>query len=100
MSDIGFNRVQIPNGTYNLIDTEGFHYAAFGGLGIVKSTDENDPEKPLRVAAAKNYAADMPPELHKSHFVGLGMTYDGYIAAAAHGALLLVDRDLNLKGIP
>lgn len=40
----------------------------------------------------------MPPELQKSRFVGLGITYDGYIAAATHGALLLADRALNLKG--
>ena len=29
----------------------------------------------------------------------MGMTYDGDVVVAAHGALFLLDRDLNLKGI-
>ena len=43
MADIGFSRLQIANGTYNLIDKDGFHYAPFGGLKILKTTDDNAP---------------------------------------------------------
>ncbi|RYH53004.1 MAG: hypothetical protein EON54_14090 [Alcaligenaceae bacterium] len=41
MADLGFSRAQMPNGGYNLIDKDGFHYAPFGGLKIVKTTDDN-----------------------------------------------------------
>jgi hypothetical protein len=44
------SRAQIPNGTYNLIDKDGFHYAPFDGLKVVKTTDGNDPKGKLRVA--------------------------------------------------
>ena len=41
----------------------------------------------------------MPPEAAKSvtRIIGLNMTYDGHIAAAAPGALVVMDRDLNVK---
>jgi hypothetical protein len=99
MDEIGFNRSNLPNGVYNLIDADGFHYAAFGGLRIVKTTDDNDPAKPLRVVKVKNISEDLPPALAKSVtvLVGLGMTYDGHLAAVGKGALFLLDRDLNLK---
>ncbi|MBO3276870.1 hypothetical protein [Pseudomonas schmalbachii] len=95
---LGFERRFVPNGVYNMIDKDGNHYAAFGGLQILKSTDDNDPQKPLRVVKSQNFASALPAELQKSAIVGMGMTYDGHIAAAAHGALMLVDRDLNLMG--
>ncbi|RYH53003.1 MAG: hypothetical protein EON54_14085 [Alcaligenaceae bacterium] len=43
----------------------------------------------------------MPANLKKSvtYIVGITMTYDGNIMVAAHGALFLVDRDLNFKAI-
>ncbi|MCA0244818.1 MAG: hypothetical protein LCI02_28775 [Proteobacteria bacterium] len=101
MAEVGFARANIPNGAYNMIDKDGFHYAAFGGLRLLKSTDDNQPLQPLRVVKAKNIADDLPPELARSVtvLVGLGMTYDGHIAAVAKGALFLLDRDLVLKGV-
>jgi len=41
----------------------------------------------------------MPPEAAKAvtRIIGLNVTYDGYIAAAAPGALVLLDRELNVK---
>ena len=44
-------------------------------------------------------AEDLPPDVAKSvtRIIGLAMTYDGYLAAAAPGAALILDRDLNVK---
>jgi hypothetical protein len=44
MQHIGFNRLQIAGGTYNMIDKDGFHCAPSGGLAIVKTTVTISPE--------------------------------------------------------
>ena len=98
LAEIGFSRRYLVNGFYNLIDSDGFHYAAFGGLKLIKSTDDNDPDAPLRVVAVVDYAPQLPVKLENSFITGLGMTYEGHIAAAANGVLLLIDRDLELLG--
>ena len=53
----------------------------------------------LRIVASKNVVDDLPPDVAKSvsRIIGLAMTYDGYLAAAAPGAALVLDRDLNVK---
>ncbi len=101
MAVIGFNRLQIAGGTYNLIDRDGFHYAPSGGLTVVKTTDDNVARGPLRVAKSKDLAPDVPADLKSSvtHIVGITMSYQGDVMVAAHGALFLLDRDLNLKGL-
>jgi hypothetical protein len=101
MAKIGFNRLQIAGGTYNMIDKDGFHYAPSGGLAVVKSTDDNVPRGPLRVAKSKDLAPEVPADLKQSvtHIVGITMSYQGDVIVAAHGALFLLDRDLNLKGM-
>ena len=101
MADMGFSRAAIPNGTYNLIDKDGFHYAPFGGLKVLKTTDGNDPRGNLRVAAIKDLGQGLPEDLRRSitHIVGMGMTYDGHVVAAAGGALFLLDRDLSLMAM-
>jgi len=99
MDDIGFNRTQIPAGTYNMIDRDGNHYAPGGGLVVVKTTDDNQPRGPLRIAKSKDLASDVPADLKSSvtHIVGITMSYQGDVMVAAHGALFLLDRDLELK---
>src|SRR5580704_2492029 len=98
LAEIGFNRRYLGNGFYNLIDADGFHYAAFGGLKVIKSTDDNEPDAPLRIVSVVDFAPELPVKLGNSFITGLGMTYDGHIAAAANGVLLLLDRDLALLG--
>jgi hypothetical protein len=101
MAEIGFNRLQIAGGTYNMIDKDGFHYAPSGGLTVVKTTDDNIPRGVLRVVKSKDLAPDVPADLKQSVtlIVGITMSYDGNVMVAAHGALFLLDRDLNLKGM-
>jgi len=101
MADLGFSRQHLANGVYNVIDKDGFHYAPFAGARIIKTTDDNDPKGPLRVVKVKNLGEELPPELARAvtYLVGFGMTYEGDLAAAAEGALFLLDRDLHVKGI-
>ena len=101
MAEIGFNRLQIAGGTYNMIDRDGAHYAPSGGLVLVKTTDDNVARGPLRVVKSKDLAPDVPADLKQSvtHIVGITMSYQGDVMVAAHGALFLLDRDLNLKGL-
>jgi len=98
LAQIGFSRRYLLNGLYNLIDSDGFHYAAFGGLKIIKTTDDNDPAAPLRVVAVADFSSRLPEELAGGHIIGLGMTYDGHLAAVADGVLILLDRDLEMLG--
>ncbi|MFE7723502.1 hypothetical protein ACFU44_31265 [Nocardia rhizosphaerihabitans] len=108
-AELGFNRDNIANGAYNMIDRDGFHYAAVSGMRIVKSTDDNDPHKPPRVDKVVELADTLPPGLPtdvvaavsdpKAKIVALGMTYDGHVVAAASAALFLLDRDLTIKGV-
>jgi hypothetical protein len=96
---LGVNFVTGINGVYNMFDRDGFHYCVFGGNRIIKSTDDNSVRGPVRVVKVANVAAAMPPDQAKAvtRIIGLNMTYDGYIAAAAPGALVVLDRDLNVK---
>ncbi len=87
------------NGVYNLFDKDGNHYCVYGGTKVLKSTDDNVVRGPVRVVKTVDVAAAVPPEAAKAvtRIIGLNMTYDGYIAAAAPGALVLLDRDLHVK---
>jgi hypothetical protein len=99
MGTMGVNLQTGINGVYNLFDKDGYHYCVFGGTKVLKSFDDNDPKADLRIVASKNVVDDLPPDVAKSvtRIIGLGMTYDGYLAAAAPGAALVLDRDLNVK---
>lgn len=87
------------NGVYNLFDRDGFHYCVYGGTKVFKSTDDNQVRGEIRAVKSVDVAAAMPPDAAKavSRIIGLNMTYDGHIAAAAPGALVVLDRDLNVK---
>jgi hypothetical protein len=89
---LGVNFETGINGVYNMFDRDGFHYCVFGGTKVLKSTDDNAVRRPVRVVKAVDVAAAMPPEAAKAvtRIIGLNMTYDGYIAAAAPGALVLL----------
>jgi len=99
LESIGWNLVDGINGVYNMFDRDGFHYCVFGGTKVLKSTDDNKVRDSVRIVKAVDVAAAMPPAEAKaiSRIIGLNMTYDGHIAAAAPGALVVLDRDLNVK---
>jgi hypothetical protein len=96
---MGVNFVTGINGVYNLFDRDGFHYCVFGGTKVLKTTDDNVARGPVHVVKSVDVAAAIPPEVAKgvTRIIGLNMTYDGYVAAVAPGALVVLDRDLNIK---
>lgn len=95
----GLNMDSGINGVYNLFDRDGFHYCVYGGTKVLKTTDDNIVRGPMRTVKTVDVAKALPPDVAKSvtRIIGLNMTYDGYLAAAAPGALLILDRDLNVK---
>jgi hypothetical protein len=96
---LGVNFQTGINGVYNLFDRDGFHYCVFGGTKVLKTTDDNVVRGQVRVVKSVDVAAALPADAAKAvtRIIGLNMTYDDYIAAAAPGALVILDRDLNLK---
>src|SRR5262249_47140830 len=83
----------------NLIDKEGFHYCVYGGVSVLKTTDDNQAHGPMRVVKSAKITDDLPPDMAKSvtRIIGSAMTYDGFIAVVAPGALVIVDRELHVK---
>ena len=88
----------VGGGAYNLIDRDGYHYAAYG-THILKSFDDNDVNAPMRRVKYADVVAQIPKTVAErvGRITGLSMTYDGHLAAAANGALFVLDRDLTVK---
>jgi hypothetical protein len=99
LGDAGLNMESGINGVYNLFDKDGFHYCVYGGTKVLKSTDDNVARGPVRTVKTADVAKALPADVARSvtRIIGLNMTYDGYLAAAAPGALIVLDRDLNVK---
>jgi len=87
-----------PSGAYSVIDKDGYHYTNFDKRFLVKSFDNNKVDEPLVPVKHADIIAQMDPEDAEevTYLLGITMTYDGYIVAAAGGAVLLIDRDLKL----
>jgi hypothetical protein len=96
---LGVTHIDGINGVYNMFDRDGFHYCVYGGTKVLKTSDDNGVRNPIRIVKSVDVAAAMPAEAANgvSRIIGLNMTYDGHIAAAAPGALVVLDRDLNVK---
>ena len=92
------NHRTFPSGAYSVIDRDGYHYTNYDKQFLVKSFDENRADAPLVPVKHANVVAQMKPEDAEqvTYILGITMTYDGYLVAAAGGAVLLVDRDLKL----
>ncbi len=88
-----------PNGLYTMADNEGNLYAGYG-TSIFKIGDV-DPSQTansrIKILASKDVRTELPPDLAKSvsRFLGVNMTYDGYIAVAMPGLIAVMDRDLK-----
>jgi len=95
---IGFSFRTIANGVYHFVDKNQFHYAVYGGVNILKSTDHGKVKSPLQAVKSVNITEKLPADLAKTvnRIVGAGMTYDGNIAVAAPGIVALLSRDLEM----
>jgi hypothetical protein len=87
-----------PSGAYSVIDKDGYHYTNFDRQFLVKSFDGNDVDAPLVPVKHANIIDQLAPEDAEevTYLLGITMTYDGHIVAAAGGAVILVNRDLEV----
>lgn len=85
-------------GAYSLTDLDGFLYTGYG-TSLVKYGDvaPGDAGSELHLAGQVDLRDHMPPELAAtvSRFIGINMTYDGYIVVAMPGVVGIVSRDLT-----
>ncbi|HCS29060.1 MAG TPA: hypothetical protein DIW43_16505 [Spongiibacteraceae bacterium] len=92
------NVTTASSGAYGMIDKDGYHYASFDRLQLVKSFDGNIRNEPMRPVKHTDLRDQLPKDVaaQVKTILGLNLTYDGHIVAAATGALFVVDRELNL----
>ncbi|TCU53766.1 hypothetical protein EDF58_11016 [Novosphingobium sp. PhB57] len=66
---------------------------------MLKCTDDNEVRSPARIVKVADVAAAVPPDVAQSvsRIIALSMTYDGFLVAAAPGAVIILDRDLAVK---
>ena len=89
------------NGVYNLIDKDGFHYCVYGGTKVLKTTDDDVARGPMRVIRTVAVTDALPRAVAKNvtRIIGAAMTYDGFIVVAAPGALIVLDRELDVTDV-
>jgi hypothetical protein len=99
MADMGVNSVTMSNGEHNFFDRDGYHYCVYGGNRVLKSTDRNSVGAPVQIVRSVSLAEAMPGEAIDAVpcIVGLSMTYDGHLAAATPGAVVIMNRNLTVR---
>lgn len=92
------NMRTMPSGAYALIDRDGYHYTFYDLFHLVKSFDDNKVDAPLVPVKHANIVAQLPPEVAEGidKILGINLTHDGYIVAAATGAVIVANRDLEV----
>lgn len=95
---LDINMRTMPSGAYAVIDKEGYHYTFYDMTHLVKSFDDNRVEQPMAPVKHADIVSQLPPEdaAGIDRILGLGMTYDGHIVAAATGAVIVTDRELRV----
>ncbi len=93
------NERTMGSGAYAVIDKDGYHYTFFDRLHIIKSFDNNEVDAPLRPLKYVNVAENLPEDIASGlkRILGISMTYDGHLIAAAGGAVFVLDRELTVK---
>jgi hypothetical protein len=94
----GFKLENLTNSTYKVIDKDGFLYTIMGAGTLLKYTDDNKFEAPLRLVKQADLRDSLPKDVAKgvSRIIGIGMTYDGNLAIVAPGVIAVMDRDFKL----
>lgn len=88
-----------PNGLYTFADSKGDYFAGYK-TSVFRVSDV-DPSQTanskIEVTASVDVRTLLDPEVAKtvSRFVGLNVTYDGYIVIAMPGLIAVLDRDLK-----
>ncbi|MDH3208353.1 MAG: hypothetical protein OEO79_17260 [Gemmatimonadota bacterium] len=97
--DLELNMRNGGSGAYGVIDKDGYHYTAYDSIRLVKSFDRNERLAPLVPVRHASVTDGLPgAEAHGiDRIMGISMTYDGHLVAAATGALFVLDRELDRK---
>jgi hypothetical protein len=95
---VGFTLDNLTNATYKMIDKDGFLYTLMGAGTLLKYTDDNKFEAPLRLVKNADLRDSLPKGVAKgvSRIIGIGMTWDGNLAIVAPGVIAVMDRDFKL----
>jgi hypothetical protein len=95
---LNINMRTMPSGAYAVIDNEGYHYTFYDLHHLVKSFDNNKVEQALVPVKYANIVDQLPPgdAAGIDKILGISMTYDGHIVAAATGVVIVTDRDLQV----
>jgi hypothetical protein len=100
LAKLGLDFATAVNGAANLIDKDGFHTCVYDGTKVLRTSDDNVARGPLRVIRKVDLAEALPSDIARRvpRILGAAMTYDGFIALVAQGALLVLDRELEVRG--
>lgn len=92
------NMRTMPSGAYALIDREGYHYTFYDMQHLVKSFDDNKVNQPLVPVKYANIVDQLPKNVARGidKILGINMTHDGYIVAAATGVVIVANRELEV----
>ena len=95
---LNVNMRTMPSGAYAVIDKDGYHYTFYDRHHLVKSFDNNQINEPLLPVIHTNIVHQLPAKdaAGIDQILGISMTYDGHLVAAASGAVIVTDRDLNI----
>ena len=95
---LNVNMRTMPSGAYAVIDKDGYHYTFYDRHHLVKSFDNNQINEPLLPVKHANIVHQLPAKdaAGIDQILGISMTYDGHLVAAASGAVIVTDRDLNI----
>ena len=91
----GYGSETLPNGMYTLMDHEGYFYAGYGTtLYKFGDAEPGDADSDLKVIAKCDLKERLPADLASevSRFLGINMTYDGYVVVALSGMIGVIDR--------
>lgn len=84
-------------GVYSLLDVDGVLYTGYGtSLAKFQDADPADPASDLQLVGLTDVRDHMDPELAATvtRFLGINISYDGYIVASLSGVVAVVSRDL------
>ncbi|MEM7411353.1 MAG: hypothetical protein AAF430_14035 [Myxococcota bacterium] len=99
--DLGLREHNGGSGAYGIIDRDGYHYTFYDAIRLLKSTDGNERDAPLRPIASTSITEGLPEEAKRevTRILGISMTYDGHLAVASKGGLFIFDRELVRKDV-
>lgn len=99
MWDMGLNQYNGASGAYGVIDNDGYYYTGFNRTYMLKAFDGNKIDAALESVKAVNLLDSLSEHEAGSieRIMGITLTYDGHLVAAASGGLFVLDRELNVK---